>query len=227
MVNKTYTNMFLAVAVLATTVSASASIYRPASTLVVQQPTTAQVAGEDILLRELGNGQTYLYVEEQNGGLLAAFDVTDPGHIKLASSVETGLRGSFNFVRPVGSSSELIRFQDGSGDSVIDFHKAKAPRVGLIEGGLSDPSENLGDSGYLAVGPLLRRTAVSPQPHDIQVVETAGAPRLLATVTNVKQQVTRPETGTVFLLGDKGVTLVRRLDVEQQHALDEARKSQN
>jgi hypothetical protein len=59
------------------------------------------------------------------------------------------------------------------------------------------------------------------------VVETVGAPRLLATVTNVKQQVTRPETGTVFLLGDKGVTVVRRLDVEQQHALDEARKSQN
>ncbi|HTF71426.1 MAG TPA: hypothetical protein VK638_53035, partial [Edaphobacter sp.] len=73
MMNKTYTNMFLAVTVLATTVSASASIYRTASTLVVQQPTTlAQVAGEDILLRELGNGQTYLYVEEQDGGLLAA-----------------------------------------------------------------------------------------------------------------------------------------------------------
>jgi len=228
MMNKTYTNMFLAVAVLATTVSASASIYRTASTLVVQQPTTlAQVAGEDILLRELGNGQTYLYVEELNGGLLQAFDVTDPGHIKLAASIETALKGSYNFVRPVGSSSELIRFQDGSGDGVIDFHKAKAPRVGLIEGGLSDPSENLGDSGYLAVGPLLRRTEVSRQPHEIQVVETVGAPRLLATVTNVKQQVTRPETGTVFLLGDKGVTVVRRLDVEQQHALDQARKSQN
>jgi hypothetical protein len=226
-VNKTYKSMFLAAAVLATTVSASAITHRAAGTLLVQQPRTAQVAGEDILLRDLGNGQTYLYVEERNGSLMQAFDVTDPGHIKLASSIDTGLKASYTFVRPVGTSSELIRFENGAGDAVVDFHKAKAPHVDTVEGTLPEPSESLSNSGYLAVGPFVRRAAVSMQPHDIEVVDTEGAPRVVATVANVRQQVTRPETGTVFLLGDKGVTLVRRLDVEQQHALDEASESRN
>jgi hypothetical protein len=52
----------------------------------------------------------------------------------------------------------------------------------------------------------------------VQVVETSTAtPRLVNTVANVTKQTTRRETGTTFLLGQNGVTVVRQIDVEREY----------
>jgi hypothetical protein len=40
---------------------------------------------------------------------------------------------------------------------------------------------------------------------------------LLASIPAVKQRISKPDTGTLFLLNDDGVTVVRRLRVEEEH----------
>ena len=58
------------------------------------------------------DGETYLYVVQQNGARLALFDVTDPAEIKPASSVPLNARGAFDFVRYLSGRTELVRFRD-------------------------------------------------------------------------------------------------------------------
>jgi hypothetical protein len=40
-------------------------------------------------------------------------------------------------------------------------------------------------------------------------------------VTGVTRQVNRAETGTVFLVGDGKVTVIRRIDAERSYAIDQ------
>jgi hypothetical protein len=184
--------------------------------LVVQPlgPSFATSAAEDMLLYADAQGSEYLYVEQQQGAMLSVFDVTNPAHIKLAASVETGMHRSYDFVSTVGNSA-LIVFRDGSGDAVLDLDQAKAPR--LIEAQAATATELLGTTGYLAstfkpIAPL------ASQASSVQVVTTAGAtPRVVTTVANVTKQASRPETGTTFLLGATGVTVVRQIDVERAY----------
>jgi hypothetical protein len=56
---------------------------------------------------------------------------------------------------------------------------------------------------------------------DVQLVETSHSPRLITTVTGVSQQVANPQTGTIFLLGNGKITVVRRLDSEQDYAVEQ------
>src|ERR1700730_16656671 len=73
------------------------------SNLVVQPLTaTATNDAEDLMLHADDDGNTYLYVEQQQGALLSVYDVSDPGHIKLKASVQTGARGAYDFVNTVG-----------------------------------------------------------------------------------------------------------------------------
>src|ERR1700722_4484351 len=119
--NSAIKNIVLASAVLvsaASTLTASA-FEKPKSNFIVQALSTkaefAQNSSQDLLLRADEHGTAYLYVEQQQGALLTIFDVTDPVHITLAASVPTAAHGAFDFVTPVGESSELVAFRDGSG----------------------------------------------------------------------------------------------------------------
>jgi hypothetical protein len=183
------------------------------------QPIAATAGAQDLLLHTDDNGSTFLYVERQHGAQLAVYDVTDPAHIRLDASVPTGAHTSFDFVSAIGG-SELIAFRDGSGSGVIDLRNAKAPKLALIADTVPAATERLGDSGYLAsssqTGPAMAEPAVRPR--SVQVVETAAAaPRVLSTVASVTKQVTRPETGTTFLLGQEGVTVVRQIATERAY----------
>jgi hypothetical protein len=186
---------------------------------LVVQPLAATNGAQDILLHADDNGSTYLYVEQQQGALLSVYDVTDPAHMKLDASVQTGARGSYDFVSAIGN-GELIAFRDGSGSAVLDLHKAKAPKLAMIEGQVGNATELLGNSGYLSsnfetAAPIAPAAA---QPRMVQVVETATVePRLVSTVNNVTKQVRRRETGTTFLLGQNGVTVVRQIDTERTY----------
>jgi hypothetical protein len=187
-------------------------------TNLVVQPLAATADAEDLMLHADDNGSTFLYVEQQQGAKLAVYDVTDPAHMKLDAAVETGARSSYDFVSAIGN-SELIAFRDGSGSAVIDLRKAKAPKLAMIEGSPAAATELLGTSGYLASNlQQIQPTAIATQPRAVQVVETTTtAPRVIADVQTVTKQVARPETGTTFLLGANGITVVRQINAERQY----------
>ena len=223
--NSAIKNIILASAVLVTAASTltASAFEKPKSNFIVQvlstKPEFTQNSSQDLLLRADDHGTAYLYVEQQQGALLTVFDVTDPQHIKLTAEIPTEARAAFDFVTPVGASSELVAFRDGSGNAVLDLRKAKAPRLSNV-GGAGSPNELLGNSGYLSSS-LAQVKAVTPQPREVQLVETTGTPRTIATVANVTRQVNRAETGTIFLLGNGKVTVIRRIDAERSYAIDQ------
>jgi hypothetical protein len=220
----TITNAVLAMAVTFGTVYAQASTLAK-SDFIVQElstnPDFAQNTSEDLLLHDDNNGSTYLYVEQQQGSVLTIFDVTNPAHMKLIKTVYTEARGTYNFVSPVGASKELIAYRDGSGTAVLDLRKSKSPRLSATVRSAYVPTEMLGTEGYLSVSQPATSTA-SAHPQDIQLVETSQSPRLLATVMSVTKQVTRPETGTIFLLGEGKITVIRRVDSERDYTFAQA-----
>jgi len=83
----------------------------------------------------------------------------------------------------------------------------------------------LGTAGYLASN-RHAAPAAPAQLRDIQLIETNQTPHLRATVTGVTKQIARPETGTIFLLGDNNVTVIRRMDAEQDYAFQQALSKQ-
>jgi hypothetical protein len=216
--------------ILLATVVTFGTIYAQASTsaktnFIVQtlstDPDFARNTSEDLLLHDGDDGSTYLYVEQQQGRVLAIFDVTDPDHMKLVKSVATDARGSYDFVAPLGGSAELISFRDGSGTAVLDLRKSKTPRMTLIDRSASLPTEILGTAGYLS----LRQHAMpiaAEQSRDVQLVETNQSPRLFTTVTGVTKQTARAETGTIFLIGEGKMTVIRRKDTEREYAFQKA-----
>jgi hypothetical protein len=208
-----------------TLVTACAQASTPAkSDFIVQalstNPALAQNTSQDLLLHSNNNGATYLYVEQQHGAVLSIFDVTNPARMTLAASVPLEARGTYNFVTPIGGSAELIAYRDGSGTAILDLRKVKYPRLNSIARATSVPTEMLGTAGYLSV----RQPAMATAParlQDVQLVETSHSPRLITTVTGVSQQVANPQTGTIFLLGNGQITIVRRLDSEQDYAVEQ------
>jgi hypothetical protein len=216
-------NILFASAILAgaaaATLPASALVFLKPKLLVQSLPGNSAIAHsstQDILLRADGNGATYLYVEQQQGALLAVFDVTDPEHMKLVASVPTEARGAYDFLAPIGT-AEQIAFRDGSGTALLDLRKPKAPRLSAST--QARAIEPLGASGYLASSIPQSPIQAAPrtQPHDVQLVESGRHSHVLASLTGVTRQAERPETGTVFLLADGKVNIIRRLDAELQY----------
>jgi hypothetical protein len=76
--------------------------------------------------------------------------------------------------------------------------------------------EALGNSGLLVTAQA--HQYVPAVARDYQVIDIAtSAPTNLATLKDVKHQVTNDETGTTFLLGNHGLTVVRRLSAEYDY----------
>jgi hypothetical protein len=219
-------NILVATAVLvsaaATTLPAAAAFFQPK--LMVQSLSTnlefAQNGSQDLLLRADDHGSTYLYVEQKQGAILAIFDVTDPDHMKLTTSVATEGHGAYDFVNPIGGSAELVAFRDGSGTAIIDFRKPKRPRISAVSAVTDQATEPLGTVGYLSSTiPQLHTVAI--QSRDVQLIETGRRPRVLTTLKGVTRQVNRPETGTIFLLAKGKVTVIRQRDAERQYTMDQ------
>jgi hypothetical protein len=120
----------IAIAILASIVMAAPAVRaNPSNDIVLVTPTDlpelARQSGEAMLLRETSAGRTLLYIEQNQGSRLAAFDVTDPVHVKGAGSVQLESSEPFDFVSPVGKQAELIRFRRGQEEAVLDLRKGK------------------------------------------------------------------------------------------------------
>jgi hypothetical protein len=207
-------------AVLATS-PAKAEIHQKSNDFVVMEardlPERAQTPGNSLFLHSDNAGGTYLYVEQQQGARLSVFDVTDPARIKLVVSTLLAAQGAFDFVRPLGHNEELVYFRDSQKKAVLDLRKAKKPVLRMISATTDlGPAEPLGEGGFLATDqPYKYVPAIG---RNYQVIDiAASAPTQLATVEDVRHQVTDNETGTTFLLGPNGLTVVRRLSVENDY----------
>jgi hypothetical protein len=213
------------------TAPAEAEIHSRSKELVVMQardlPEQAQTPGNSLFLHSDSAGSTYLYVEQQQGTRLSVFDVTDPARIKLVVCTPLAAEGAFDFVRPLGDHTELVYFRDNQKEAVLDLRKAKRPVFRVISTAADlDQAETLGESALLATSQPYKY--VSPVGRDYQVIDIAApAPTQLATVRNVRHRVTNNETGTTFLLGSNGLTVVRRLGVENDYKVHEMQMQGN
>ena len=180
-------------------------------------PEQAQIPGNSLFLHSDNEGSTYLYVEQQQGARLSVFDVTDPARIKVVVSAPLAAEGAFDFVRPLGDHGELVYFRDSQKEAVLDLRKIKKPVLRMISE-MTDlgPAEPIGESGLLVT--TQAHTYPPAVARDYQVIDVAGSiPTQLATVSEVKHRVTNNYTGTTFLLGSNGLTVVRRLSVENDY----------
>jgi hypothetical protein len=221
----------LVVAAAVLTSTAEAEIHSRSKELVVMEardlPEQAQAPGNSLFLHSDNAGTTYLYVEQQQGARLSVFDVTDPARIKLVVSMPLAAEGAFDFVRPLGNNAELVYFRDGHKEAVLDLRKAKRPVFRVIST-VTDlgPAETLGESGLLATSQTYRY--VSAVGRNYEVIDiAASAPTQLATIRNVRHRVTNNETGTTFLLGPDGLTVVRRLGVESDYKVHQMQMQGN
>jgi hypothetical protein len=204
----------IAIAIIATGVVAAAAVYASPTNHIVlvppaDLPELARQSGDAMLLHETADGKTLLYIEQNQGGRLATFDVTDPVHIKGEGSVQFDAAGPFDFVSPLGEQGELIRFRQGSKDAVLDLHKAKVPKLKTVQGlALQGPITRLGSDGFTV-------TSQAPQmqsDRDYQVLDTDLS--RVFDVKQVREEVTNADTGTTFLLTENGLFLIRRPAVE-------------
>lgn len=221
----------LVVAAAVLTSTAGAEIHSRSKELVVMEPRDlpeqAQAPGNSLFLHSDNAGSTYLYVEQQQGTHLSVFDVTDPASIKLVMSMPLPAEGAFDFVRPLGYNAELVHFRDGQREAVLDLRKAKRP-VFRVTSTVTDlgPAESLGESGLLATSQTYKYVPAIGR--NYQVIDIAGsAPTQLATVEDVRHRVTNTETGTTFLLGPNGLTVVRRLSVENDYKMQQMQMQGN
>ena len=213
------------------TSSAEAEIHSRSKQLVVMEasdlPEQAQTPGNSLFLHSDNAGSTYLYIEQQRGARLSVFDVTDPARIKLVVSTPLAAEGAFDFVRPLGDNAELVYFRDGQKEAVLDLRKAKRPVLRVMPTATDfGQAETLGESGLLVTGQAYMY--VPAVARDYQVVDiSASVPAQLATVKDVKHRVTNDETGTTFLLGSDGLTVVRRLRVENGYKVQQMQMEGN
>ena len=215
---------FLTTAILAITgVTAGAAVTPRSKTVVVESPANlpalASVNAEAMYLHDTNDGRTILYIEGQNGQQLTALDVTNPARIQRAAQTEIPATSAFDFVRPVGDEGALIRYRNGSGVALVNFKHYKHPvLVAAPAFDCVDDPETLGRTAMLIPA---NEAVVRPieRPETYKVVDTSNVsqPGLLATVPTVTQRLSKPDTGTLFLLNKDGVTVVRRLRVEAQH----------
>jgi len=97
-------------------------------------PELARQSGDAMLLHATQDGRTILYVEQNGGGRLAIFDVTDPSSIKRERSVQIDAAGPFDFVSSLTDSEVLVRFRQGQGDAALDLRKVWAPAIRTVPG---------------------------------------------------------------------------------------------
>lgn len=215
---------FLSSALLVST--AKAEIISHSKDIIIEQPADlpepAQLPGIDFQLYSGSNGSTYLYIEQHNGDRLLILDVTDPAETKLVKVVSVNVPGPYDLVRPLGNSAMLVRFRNNKGVAVLDLRNPKTPALKSVSG-LQYPghTEALGETGLLMVNE--RDMDRQATPRDYQVVDTSNPshPVLLDTVKLVNSKITRDDTGTTFLLGSEGLTIIRRQRVESAYKVQQ------
>ena len=210
------------------TLAAPAAYSRTSNNLIVVPPADlpelARQTGEAMFLHETFDGRTHLYIEQNHGAQLAIFDVTDPGHVKIEGSAQIDAPGPFDFVSRLGDRAEVIQFRQGQGSAVLDLHKVNVPTLTKVQGlTLQGATMALGDDGFIVTS---RADSKAQSAQDAQVVVTAsrGDPNHIFDIGEVRQELTKHDTGTTFLLTQSGLYVVRRPVAERENELRERQR---
>ena len=224
----------LATAILAVSGTTAHAATRPHSkTIVVESPKNfpvlAQVDADAMYLHDTSDGSAFLYVEAQNGQQLTVLDVTSPAGIKRSAQTTIAASSAFDFVKSIGDDDVLIQYRNGSGVALLNFKHYKHPllvNASALEN--ADTSEALGQTAMLVTS---NQASVLPfsDPRNYKVVDISkpSQPGMLATISQVEQRLSKSDTGTLFLLNNDGVTVVRRLRVEEEHEIQLMQEEHN
>jgi hypothetical protein len=218
-----------------TTITANAITNKPphSRTIVVQSPSDtpvlAQANSEAMYLDKRGDGMTVLYVESAEGTRLTALDVSDPAKIRRLAETKLAAPARFDFVESVGNDSALVRYRDGSGEALLNFKHRKRPVLGdasALAG--TETAEKLGETALLSASTnaAAAPTVDNDPTYKVWDDSKASHPNLLATIPGVTQRLSNEDTGTLFFLSQNGITVVRRLRVEENYKVDVMWKSQ-
>lgn len=212
------------------TLPVHAEIKSHSGKLVVEQPADlpemARIPGQALFLCGAENGETYLYVEQQNGVRLAIFDVTDPAKIKAEGSVPLKAPGAFDFVRYLNHRTELVRFRKSQQFAVIDLREPKSPTLTIVN---NEPghTESMGRTGLLTINEPYKYVSSDAHDYSLMDVSRPEHPTPLATIKQVQHKVVNEETGTTYLLGSDGLTVVRRPRVEEDYKIERIQEEWN
>lgn len=223
----------LGIASILTPVVGHAELHSRSKELVVLEPhdlpEQARIPGCSLFLHADDAGSTYLYIEQQQGTRLTVLDVTDPAHISVASSTMLGAPGVFDFVQSLNDRAELIRFHGDNGAGVLDLRHARRPTLRVLPTSLAavEPLETLGEGGLLAVNEPHNPAVAESRDYQVIDVSKSSDPTLLTTVKQVDHSVVKGDTGTTFLLGTDGLTVIRRIPVENDYRLHLAQTQGN
>jgi hypothetical protein len=181
-------------------------------------PALARQTGEAMLLHQTIDGITVLYIEQNQGASLTMFDVTDPAHIKSEGSVRLEASGPFDFVFPLGNEAELIQFRNSHESAVLDLRRVKNPRLATAQRPtLQGQISGAGSNG----NPVGSRAEDAPPARDYPVVDPVDSYQLnrVLDAKEVRAEMTNGDTGTTFVLTEKGLYVVRRPAVESIHRM--------
>jgi hypothetical protein len=198
-------------------------------TIVVESPSDlpelAQGPSEAMYLHHTGEAQAILYLERNQGRNLAFLDVTDPAKIKAVGQVSIDAPSAYDFVQSMADSAVLIRYRNHSGFAVISFKTYKQPVLKGEPEYLHPASVEPDGSSALLLVSANGATAPPREPdYEVLNISNPSSPTPLATISGVIQRLDRPQTGTVFLLNDQGLTVIRRLAAEREHKIEKYQK---
>jgi hypothetical protein len=193
--------------------------------IVVESPSDlpefAQNRSEAMYLKHTESGMVVLYLEQNQGRKLAILDVTDPAKIRAVGQVSIDAPSSYDFVQDVGYSAVLIHYRNHSGFGLISFKKYKQP-VLKAQPDYMHPArvQTDGPNALLFVSSNSPGAQTLDRQYEVISISNPSGPTPLATIPGVFQRLDRPGTGTIFLLNDHGLSVIRCLAAEQEHETD-------
>jgi hypothetical protein len=181
-------------------------------------PELAQRRSEAMYLYSTRIGQTFLYLEQDQGRTLAILDVTDLAAIREVGRASLAAKSPYDFVQNLGGSATLIRYRDRSGFAIINLRKYKQPIL-IPAPELLNPAtvQPVGHRALLLTSVNSPANPAQDCQYEVIDISNPSKPTSLAIVHEVRQRLERPDTGTLFLLGNDGLTVIRRPNIEDEY----------
>lgn len=222
---KLFLNTVLALAVIGSSVYARSEVRSHSGAIVIEFPSdlpkTVRQTSDAMCLRSTSDGRTFLYIEQDKGSKLVILNVTEPESIHLAAVVPLAASAPFDFVQEVGASEELIRYRDDSSFALLDLRKYNHPVVKSTERIINAESiRSLGVNGLLLTSSNnTKPIAGSRRSYEVIDTQNGSALEVVAQIRGVSQVLEKPDTSTIFMLNNDGLTVIRQSDAEDANRI--------
>src|ERR1700742_2981578 len=130
---KVLLSISLAAIIAGGSIAAQSEVKSHSGSIVIEQPSdlpeTVRQTSESMCLRSTSDGQTFLYIEQDKGRILAILNVTEPDSIRVAAVLPIEVPSVFDFVREISNADELIHYRDNSGFALLNLKRRSQPIV--------------------------------------------------------------------------------------------------